>query len=160
LIEDLMKIIIAGEDRAADIGAEIRQKAAELKKRQGRAAPPQVSPEIGAPVLYKATSDSDYFEHFVRLLRYRDAFDTHDFDIPRRRGPLGAGMAKIKKALWKLLRYQHDRIAFRQNLINSLFTHAIEFESVERRRGDAELRGRLDKHEALLAKLIAEQKNK
>lgn len=155
-----MKILIAGQDRTLDVGAEIQQKAAELKKRRGRAAPPRISTEIGALALCKANSDSDYFEYFVKLLRYRDAFDTHDFDIPRRRGPLGAGMAKLKKILWKLLRYQHDRIAFRQNMINGLFTNAIELEAIERQRGDAVLRGRLDRLEALLNKLIVEHKNK
>jgi len=87
------------------------------------------------------------------LLRYRDAFDTYDFDIPRKPGPVGSVMARVKKALWKLLRYQHDRIAFRQNLINSLFTNAVEFEMAERKRTDADLNRRLDKAELLLNKL-------
>jgi len=145
-----MKIIIAGQDCTKELGGEIWQKAAELKKMTGRAAPPKVSAEIGALALHKAVSDADYLSHFVRLLRYRDAFDTYDFDIPRKPGMVGSLMARIKKALWKLLRYQHDRIAFRQNLINGLFTSAVEFEMAERKRTDDELAGRLDKIEALL----------
>lgn len=155
-----MKILVAGQDRTPDLGAEIQKCAAALKKRKGRAAPPEISPEIGALVLHKATSDADYLEQLIRLLRYRDAFDTHDFDIPRKPGLLGAVMARLKSVLWRLLRYQHDRIAFRQNLINSLFTNAIEFEALERKRGDHELRERLAKAEAALSKLAAEQKNK
>ena len=148
-----MKIIIAGQDCTKDLGGEIWRRAAELKKLTGRAAPPKVSAEIGALALYKAVSDADYLNHFLRLLRYRDAFDTYDFDIPRKPGPAGSVMARVKKALWKLLRYQHDRIAFRQNLINSLFTNAVEFEMAERKRTDADLNRRLDKAELLLNKL-------
>ena len=148
-----MKIIIAGQDCTKELGGEIWRSAAELKKLTGRAAPPEISVEIGALALHKAASDADYLNHFVRLLSYRDAFDTYDFDIPRRPGVVGAMMARIKKVLWKLLRYQHDRIAFRQNLINSLFTNAVEFEMVERKRTDAELNSRLDKTESLLNKL-------
>jgi hypothetical protein len=93
-------------------------------------------------------------------LRYRDAFDTYDFDIPRRPGIFGAMMTGFKKVLWKLLRYQHDRIAFRQNLINGLFTNAIELEMTERKKTDNELGHRLDKAEALLRKLTAERTEK
>jgi hypothetical protein len=147
-----MKIIIAGQDCTEELGGEVQRKAVELKKLKGRAAPPRVSAEIGALALHKSLSDADYLDHFVRLLRYRDAFDTYDFDIPRRPGSAGAIMAKIKKVLWKLLRYQHDRIAFRQNLINGLFTSAVEFEVTERKRKAAEIDRRLDNLEELLRK--------
>ena len=155
-----MKIIIAGQDCTKELGGEIWQRAAALKKLTGRAAPPKVSVEIGALALHKAASDADYLNHVVRLLRYRDAFDTYDFDIPRKPGLVGSVMARIKKVLWKLLRYQHDRIAFRQNLINGLFTSAVEFEMAERKRTDDELGSRLDKAENLLNKLTAERKEK
>ena len=145
-----MKILIAGEDAASSLGAEIRQKAEDLRRRTGRNAPSKISPEIGALALHKARSDEEYFVHYMRLLRYRDAYDTYDFDIPRRAGFVGAIMAGFKKILWKLLRYQHDRIAFRQNLINSLFTNAMEFEMAERRRNDQEIRLRLERIETLL----------
>lgn len=155
-----MKIIIAGQDCTKKLGGEISQRAAELKKLSGRAAPLKVSVEIGALALHKAASDADYLNHFVRLLRYRDAFDTYDFDIPRKPGVVGSLMARIKKVLWKLLRYQHDRIAFRQNLINGLFTSAVEFEMAERKKTADKLGSRLDKAEALLDKLTAERKEK
>jgi len=148
-----MKIIIAGQDCTKELGGEIWRRAADLKKITGHATPQKVSAEIGALALHKAASDADYLNHFVRLLRYRDAFDTYDFDIPRKPGVVGSMMARIKKVLWKLLRYQHDRIAFRQNLINGLFTSAVEFEMAERKRTDDELNRRLDKAESLLNKL-------
>jgi hypothetical protein len=148
-----MQIIIAGEDRTGELGEKIRQNAAGLKRLTGRSAPPEISAEIGALTLRKASSDAEYLRHFLRLLRYRDAFDTYDFDIPRRPSPLGAVMSGLKKFLWKLLRYQHDRIAFRQNLINGLFTGAVEFEAAERKKTDDDLARRLAGLEARLDKL-------
>lgn len=155
-----MKIIVADQDRTNDLGPDILSRALELKKRSGRDAPPRISSEIGALALKKARSDADYLAHFIRLLRYRDACDTCDFYIPRRPGFPGSLMAGIKKTLWKLMRYQHDRIVFRQNLINGLFTNAIEFEIAERRRTHAELSRRLDKLEAAVQRLPADQKKK
>lgn len=155
-----MKIIVAGRDCTSDLGVEIQRRAANLKKRKGRAAPPRISQEIGALTLAKANSNSDYLNHFIRLLRYRDAFDTYDFDIPRKPGLFGLLLARLKVVLWKLLRYQHDRIAFRQNLINGLFTNAIEFEMAEMERMHADLCRRLDSLEAALKKPAAGQKEK
>jgi len=153
-----MKILIAGEDMAPSLGAEIKRKADVLRKRTDRAAPSKISPEIGALALHKARSDAEYLGHYMRLLRYRDAYDTYDFNIPRRSGFLGAIMAGFKKIMWKLLRYQHDRIAFRQNLINGLFTNAIEFEMEERRRNDQEINLRLERIENLLREISAPEK--
>jgi len=147
-----MRIIIAGQDCTKELGGEIRQRAEELKKLKGRAAPSQIPAEIGALALHKSNSDADYLDNFVQLLRYRDASEPCDFDIPRKPGFAGAVMTQIKKMLWKLMRYQHDRIAFRQNLINGFFTNAVEFEATERKRMDDELGRRLDKIEALLNK--------
>lgn len=144
-----MKITIAGKDCTQELGPAVQQVAARLKKMEGRSAPPRISPEIGALALHQSQSNSDYLDHFVRLLRYRDAFDTYDFDIPRRPGPAGAIMAVFKKLLWKLTRYQLDRIAFRQNMINGLFTNAIEFELSEMKRINAGLSRRIEQLEAL-----------
>ena len=35
----------------------------------------------------------------------------------------------MKNSLWKLLRYQHDRIAFQQSAANELAIHALEFQA-------------------------------
>ncbi len=147
-----MKITVAGQDLTPKIGPAIEQIAARLKKLEGRAAPSRIPQEISALALHQSRSDSDYLDHYVRLLRYRDAFDTYDFHIPRRPGPVGFVMAKIKKALWKFLRYQFDRIAFRQNLINNLFANAIEFELAEMKRINSELVRRIEQLEVLRSK--------
>lgn len=136
-----MRIFIAGEP-AEELAGQVRQLADKML--HGPRRPLEVSEDIGALALQKAGSDADYQEQFMRLLRYRDAVDTLDFEIPRRAGPAGLIMRPIKRLLWKLLRYQHDRITFRQNLINGLFTQGIELEMRQRRRETAEMRARID----------------
>ncbi len=135
-----MTITIAGHDRP-DLADQVRRRADELAR--GARIPDIVSKEIGAPALAQSDSDAGYQENFIRLLRYRDAVDTLDFEIPRRPGAWGLCIRKLKQVLWKLLRYQHDRITFRQNMINGLFTRALEDELILRRRETAELRARL-----------------
>ena len=145
-----MRIIIAGQDCTKELGGEIRQRAEELKKLKGRAAPSQIPAEIGALALHKSNSDADYLDNFVQLLRYRDASEPCDFDIPRKPGFAGAVMTQIKKMLWKLMRYQHDRMVFRQNLINGIFTSTLEFESARREKETIELKRRIEALEATL----------
>ena len=79
----------------------------------------------------------------LRLLRYRDNVDTLPFEIPRKRGWVGALTAQLKRALWKVLRYQHDRVTSRQNLINHLYTNALECEHRQRAQEIRELQRRL-----------------
>ena len=143
-----MKIIVAGRDRTSELGSHIRHSAEVRRQGKGRQVPSAISPEIGALVLLGSSSESDYLARFTRLLRYRDAVDTLDFDIPRKPGFGGKAMGRLKAILWKLLRYQHDRIAFRQNLINGIFTGAIEFEIAKRDQDIAELQRRVAALEA------------
>ncbi len=135
-----MKIIVAKEDRTSDLGAEIQQSAA--ARRQGR-VPEIITQELSALNLLKAESEHDYLRDYIRLLRYRDAFNTFDFDIPRKPGLVGLVMAKLKMFCWKFLRFQSDRIAFKQNLINGMLTNALECEMALRDREVAELKRRI-----------------
>ena len=142
-----MKIIIAGKDRTSDLGSEIQQSAETLKKGKG---PIFISPEISAADLLNTGSEHEYLQELIRLLRYRDAVDTLDFDIPKKPGLFGLIAAKLKTFLWKLLRYQHDRIVFRHNLINGIFTSTLEFESALREKETVELKRRIEALEAAL----------
>ena len=120
-----MKIQFAGRDRTEDIGARIQ---AAIRKRSGAPSPAVVPPDISALNLLQAKSEAEYQERLLRLIRYRDNVDTLPFDIPRRPGLAGALLTRVKVMLWKLLRYQHDRITGRQNLINSTYSGALEYE--------------------------------
>lgn len=127
-----MKITVANRDRTADLGAAVRT-TAQARRQQGP-QPISIDPEISALRLRQAASDTEYLEILIRLMRRREDSDTRDFEILRKGGRLGPFVAAAKKFLWKLLRYQHARMAFQQNLFNEMAVSALEYEAVQRRR--------------------------
>jgi len=138
-----MKISIAGQDRTRDLGQALHQQAEAMAHGVASRRLSPLPPEISALALAQAKSDAEYMDHLIRLIRYRDAVATLDFDIPRKPGLAGLVMTRFKAFLWKLLRYQHDRIAFRQNLINTQLTSALEFEFIQQQKETADLRRRV-----------------
>ena len=138
-----MKLNVAGQDRTQDLGQAMRQQAAAMERRDARGKPAQLPADISALALARAKSDADYMDHLIRLIRYRDAVDTLDFEIPRKPGLAGLCLKRLKAFLWNLLRYQHDRITFRQNLINTQLTSALEFEVSQRQKETADLKRRV-----------------
>lgn len=138
-----MKISIAGQDRIRDLGQALRQQAEAMAHGAASRKLAPLPPEISALALARAKSDAEYMEHLIRLISYRDAVNTLNFDIPRKPGLAGLIMTRLKAFLWKLLRYQHDRIVFRQNLINTQLTSALEFEFTQRQKETADLKRRV-----------------
>ena len=123
-----MKLVIAGQDCSADLGATLTTAA---RARPIGTKPAQIPETLSALRLHDVTNESDYLAELLRLLRYRDNVDTLPFDIPRKPGLAGSLAARFKARLWKLLRYQHDRVTFRQNLINNLYSSTLEFQQRE-----------------------------
>ncbi len=138
-----MKISVAGRDRTQDLGPDLRRQAENMARGDTSRQPAKLPDSISALALRKATSDADYLNELIRLLRWRDGVDTLPFHIPCRPGLCGRLAVRIKEVFWKLLRYQHDRIAFRQNLINTQLTSALEFEIVQRQKEADELKQRV-----------------
>ncbi len=138
-----MKLSVAGQDRTHDLGRKLRQQAAAMERGEAnhKPKPPLVAPDIMP--LAQAQSEAEYLDQLIGLIRGRNAVDTLDFAIPRKRGMVGRCMTRLKALLWKLLRYQHDRIAFQQNLINAHLTGALEFEVVQRQKETADLKRRM-----------------
>lgn len=126
-----MKIVVAGQDRTAEWGPALAEDA-KRRARDPRCA--FLDWSVNALSLRDAHDEADYLDRLIRLARAKNHVDTLEFDIPRRRGLPGAILALFKKALWKLLRYQHDRMTFRQNLVNSNLMDLIEFQRAELRR--------------------------
>lgn len=143
-----MKILVANKDRTNDLGADIQRAARVRMRGKEREVPARIPPEISALSPAQPKSETEYLDNLIRLIRYRDAVGTIDFDIPRRPGLAGLFMTRLKVLFWKLLRYQHDWIVFRQNLINGLHTHALEYELISRRKAMARLDQRLKRLEA------------
>ena len=119
------KVTIAGTDRTDELR---RSFSPELQRMAATGRFLSLPAEVNALRLCDARDARDMARTFVSLLRHRNHVDTRAFEIPRRPGLRGATMRLLKGGLWRLLRYQHDRIAFRQNLINSHVTSALEFQ--------------------------------
>ena len=62
------------------------------------------------------------------MLRKRHGVRTTAYYVPRGPGWRGRIAVALKTVLWKLLRYQHDRLTLQQNLINELEINAVEFQ--------------------------------
>lgn len=148
-----MRLFIANKDRSNDIGRGI-QEAADLRKRRG--GPCFLPRQYSALSLKDARNDAEYLGIFVNLLRNRTGLDTEDFDIPRKPGPGGRFMAALRRFLWKLLRYQHDRMAFKQSVVNDLVAGHLEFEMAVRDSQIAALQDRLDELERLIGPAAAD----
>ncbi len=139
-----MTISLAGRDITRDVKQRIEQA---ISSRLPDKAPKFLSPPASALTLLDAESEADYLARLLNLIRYRDAVDMRDFEIQRKPGFLQGILARARAFLWRALRYQHNRVAFQQNLINGLFTGALEFELLQREAEIGELRERLDELE-------------
>ena len=120
-----MKITVAGQDRTGDLGPAVAAEAARLRAGGGIGT---LAPEHTALRLKRSRDLDDYVYHFVELLRMRHGVRTTDYYVPRGPGWRGRIAVALKTVLWKLLRYQHDRLTLQQNLINELEINAVEFQ--------------------------------
>jgi hypothetical protein len=125
-----MKIWISNEDVTETLGRDV---AVLAQQRSSTTSPKFHDARVTALSLRESTTEGEYFENFMRLLRLRHGASADAFDIPRKPGPIGAVTQMVRKLLWKIFRYQHDRMTFQQNMINEMLIHALEFEMSERR---------------------------
>lgn len=130
-----MKITVAGQDRSSDLGQAVSAEAARLQAAGGIGA---LASDHTALRLKVDDPRQDYLGKFIDLLRIRHGIRTTDYYIPRGPGLRGKVAVAVKTFLWKLLRYQHDRITYQQNAVNELTINALEFqqariEELERR---------------------------
>ncbi len=136
-----MKLTVAGKDRSGDFGQSIADSAKARAK--SKDAPEFLTAECSALSLLSAEDDRDFLNRFTQLLLENYGVNTLDFYIPRGPGLRGAIVARCRRLLWKLLRYQQDRIVFQQNVINMQHTAAVEFMQEQHDREIAELRSRI-----------------
>lgn len=121
-----MKITVAGKDRSGDLGRDVAAVADRLAAAPGGIG--TLAPDHTALRLKRSRDFDEYVFHFVELLRMRHGVRTSDYYIPRGPGWRGRIAVAVKTVLWKLLRYQHDRLTLQQNLINELEINAVEFQ--------------------------------
>ena len=137
-----MRIVVAGKDQTLDIGSELTRRST---RHQGALSP--WSPADSALSLKASRDMTDYLERYGKLMRLRYALCTDPFSIPGKPGMAGHLMKKLKTFLWKLLRYQHDRMARQQNAINELVISAQDFQNSATRERLAVLEQRIQELE-------------
>lgn len=143
-----MKLEIAGKDRSADLGAEISA-AASGRKYQAL----EMLAAREAPVMRLSTcANTDRFlDTHIELTHSRNCIETSEFDTFIGKGLFGGLFRAVKRFLWKVLRYQHDWMSFRQNAVNIQMNYQLKFEHEDRMRTMAELEERVKALEAKLA---------
>jgi uncharacterized protein YceH (UPF0502 family) len=143
-----MYLGIAGQDRTPDLGAELTRRAARHSGALSR-----WSAADSALSLRDARDPGDYLDRYGKLLRQRYAVSTEPFAIPGKPGATGRLLRRIKGALWRLLRYQHDRMAFQQNALNELVISALDFQRASSQQAITALEQRIRSLEAEVAAL-------
>lgn len=126
-----MKIILAARDRTDEFRASISDA---VRRMEAKGVCTFLPPEISALRLREAQTEAEYLDMFTDLVRRRQHVDTRGFVIPRRGGAVGRLLWIIRALLWEALRYQHDRMAFRQNQVNSNLMALLEAQGEELRR--------------------------
>lgn len=119
-----MRIVVAGIDKTTEIGGELTRRSA---RHQGALSP--WSAADSALSLKASRNMTDYLDRYGKLMRLRYALCTDPFPVPGKPGFTGNLMKKAKAFLWKLFRYQHDRMAHQQNAINELVISAQDFQN-------------------------------
>jgi len=111
---------------------------------EGREHAPRMLEDVcSSLVMRDAQSEPELLDCLVRLMWHKTGVSTVGYYMPRKPGPFGWAGALLRQLLWKVLRYQHDRIAHQQNMINTQHTVAIEFMHEQHQRALTELRERI-----------------
>ena len=140
-----MTILVAGRDRSADIGAEIRRAAARLSEPR----PVLCGTEDSALLLRKARSPHEYLAILCRLLRARHGIYTGANALPMRNGKPGLVRGFMMRIALRFLAYEHQWLAYQQGLINELVINALDME-----------RASMESHRVKMEKKILELEEK
>jgi hypothetical protein len=126
------RVMVAGEDRTAELPGVVVPVAAAVRPL--------------ALELAEARSEEEYLSLLIGQLRTQGAIRVERFETPRQAGLMGRLMTPVRRLLWKLLRHQHEAMAFQQNAVNAQVAAGLEFIREEYRK-------RLDRLEARMAAL-------
>ena len=122
-----MKIIIANKDRSTELGPGLKAGA------DARMADPQFVPLpwlLNALSLHDAKNESEFLERWAELARRKGNVDLR-LNLPVPLGLIDRMKRLVRGFVWRVLRYQHERVAFRQNLVNSQVAATLEFQHDE-----------------------------
>lgn len=135
----MASIWLAGEDRTPDLLPRLQQAVGQRDQKTAEQALRQAT----IPALKEQPNDAAELDQWLALLRAYGSVRTDSYDIPARPGLAGRLMKGLKQVLWKLLQYQHDRMAVQQHAVNLQLMSAIEAVLQEQRRENLALRERV-----------------
>ena len=88
--------------------------------------------------------DASFMEQYILCLRQIIPVDINDFEIIEKRSRVAPLVVKLKKTIWKTLKFYTFRLWSQQNQTNSLLLAAIEIMETRHKREVAELKARID----------------
>lgn len=91
--------------------------------------------------------DESFMEQYLLCLRQIVPVDMNDFEIIEKRSRFSGPLVKLKKTIWKLLKFYTFRMWSQQNQTNSLLLAAIEVMHSRQKREIAELKARIEQLE-------------
>ncbi len=126
----MQQIVIGGCDRTAELLEPMAGAVRAMEERKDSVFLPE---HVSALRLACVRSGTELALEYARLIRYSQHVDPGAFCLPPPRGAKGRVMHALRMVLWKVLRYQHERMFFRQNLVNSHLTGLLELQARELR---------------------------
>lgn len=124
------QILVAGRDRTAELSAPLAVLVREMEQRGASVFLPHDRSSLR---LRDATSGPELMSLYAEQLRYRQHVDISTTILPPTRGACGWLINRVQVLLWRVMRYQHQRAFFRQNLINSHLLGLLEMQIRELR---------------------------
>lgn len=87
--------------------------------------------------------DESFMEQYILCLRQIVPVDINDFEIIEKRSRLAPLVVRLKRTIWKLLKFYTFRLWSQQNQTNSLLLAAIEIMETRHNREMVELKERI-----------------
>lgn len=87
--------------------------------------------------------DESFMEQYILCLRQIVPVDINDFEIIEKRSLFAPLVVRLKRTIWKLLKFYTFRLWSQQNQTNSLLLAAIEIMETRHNRELAELKARI-----------------
>lgn len=76
--------------------------------------------------LINLRDDKEFLTFYLHALREAAFIDINDFDIRERRSAFAPLIIKLKRTIWKLLKFYTYRMWSQQNIVNGLFVTGLE----------------------------------
>jgi hypothetical protein len=135
------RVVIAGEDVGADLIASFQPELEAMIASRDVVFLPDFQ---SALQLKRCRNQREFLRVFLEMTRIRQHIDTNVLPLAPGRTPLKRMAVLVRKLLWRVLKYQHERMAFRLNLALSNLANMQIF-----------MVDMLEEHERLVARIDA-----